>query len=152
MWFCPPESFRLRRCASSVGNWWVKSGGLFMKLFINPNVFSEPVGGAEKVRHYYVFVKGVFWVHSFWVAVFFVVGVDGVRLSLNCSHQRAYCSHTPPPPQTVYEFGEPQWSGIGKGKPKNSEKILAKSRFVQHKSHMNWHGREAGPPRWEACD
>jgi hypothetical protein len=25
-------------------------------------------------------------------------------------------------------------------------------RFVDHKSHMTWHGLEPGPPQWEAGD
>jgi hypothetical protein len=41
---------------------------------------------------------------------------------------------------------------IDRGKPKNSQKNLSQCHFVHHKSHMDWAGREPGPPRWEAGD
>jgi hypothetical protein len=49
-----------------------------------------------------------------------------------------------------YEFGKRRWNDIDRGKPKNSEKNLSQSHFVHHKAHMDWPGRELGPPRWEA--
>jgi hypothetical protein len=39
---------------------------------------------------------------------------------------------------------------IDRGKPKNSEKNLSQCHFFHHKFHMDWPGREPGPPRWEA--
>jgi hypothetical protein len=50
-----------------------------------------------------------------------------------------------------YEFGERRWNDIDRGKPKNSEKNLSQCHFV-HKSHMDWPGREHGPPRRVAGD
>jgi hypothetical protein len=38
------------------------------------------------------------------------------------------------------------------GKPNNSEKNLSQCHSVHYKSHMDWPGRETGPPRWEAGD
>jgi hypothetical protein len=36
-----------------------------------------------------------------------------------------------------YEFGEPRWNYIDRGKPKNSEKNLSQCHFVHHKLHMD---------------
>jgi hypothetical protein len=51
-----------------------------------------------------------------------------------------------------YEFGERRWNDIDRGKPKNSEKNLSQYHCVHHKSHIDWPGREPGPPRWKAGD
>jgi hypothetical protein len=40
-------------------------------------------------------------------------------MSLNCGHQRAYCSS---PDDRLYEYGEPRWNDIDRGKLKASEK------------------------------
>jgi hypothetical protein len=37
----------------------------------------------------------------------------------------------------IYEHGEPQWNDIGKGKPKDAERILSEWHFVSHKSHID---------------
>jgi hypothetical protein len=51
-----------------------------------------------------------------------------------------------------YEFEERRWNDIDRGKQKNSEKNLSQCHFVHNISHMDWPGREPGPPRWEAGD
>jgi hypothetical protein len=52
-------------------------------------------------------------------------------VSLNCSHQHAYCSSP-----GWYISMEPWWNSTDRGKPKNLEKIQC--HFVRHKSHMDW--------------
>jgi hypothetical protein len=49
-----------------------------------------------------------------------------------------------------YDDGEIGGMMIGKGTEVFGEN-LPQYRFVHHKSHM-LHGREPGPPRWEASD
>ena len=44
------------------------------------------------------------------------------------------------------------WNETDRGKPKYSRKNLSQYDFVHHKSQMDWHGIEPGPPRWEASD
>jgi hypothetical protein len=45
---------------------------------------------------------------------------------------------------------ELQWNNTDRKKPKDSEKSLSHCHFLQHKSHINFTGREFGPPQWEA--
>jgi hypothetical protein len=66
--------------------------------------------------------------------------------SLNCGHQRAYCSSP-----RWHEYGEPRQNVIDRVRPKNSEKNLSQCRLIHHKSHMDWPGPEPRPPRWEAA-
>jgi hypothetical protein len=54
-----------------------------------------------------------------------VVHVGGVRLCLLLI------------PQVICEYGEPQWSDIDRGKPKDSERNFSKCHFFHHKSHMD---------------
>jgi hypothetical protein len=44
------------------------------------------------------------------------------------------------------------WNETDRGKSKYSGKNLTQYHFVHHKSHMDWHGIEAGDPLWEAGD
>jgi hypothetical protein len=41
-----------------------------------------------------------------------------------------------------YEFGERRWSGIDRGKLKNSERNQSQCHFFHHKSHTDWPGRK----------
>jgi hypothetical protein len=51
-------------------------------------------------------------------------------MSLNCVHEQAFN------PQ-IYEYEEPRWNDIDRGKSKNSEKNLSQCHSVRHKSHMD---------------
>ena len=44
------------------------------------------------------------------------------------------------------------WNAVDRGEAKYSEWNLPYYHFVRHKSHMDWHGMESGPPRWKAGD
>jgi hypothetical protein len=55
-------------------------------------------------------------------------------------------------PQMIYDYGKRRWNDTDREKPKNSEKNLSQYHFVRYKSHVDWHGREPGIPRWEAGD
>jgi hypothetical protein len=41
---------------------------------------------------------------------------------------------------------EQQWNDADRKKPKDVEKYLSQFHFVHHESHMDWPGREPGPP------
>jgi hypothetical protein len=43
----------------------------------------------------------------------------------------------------IYEYGEPRWNDIDRGKPK--EKTLSQFQFVHHKSHVYIPACELGP-------
>jgi hypothetical protein len=49
--------------------------------------------------------------------------------------------------QMIHEYGEPRWNSIDRGKPKNSEENLSSCNSVHDKSHIDWPGRERGPPQ-----
>jgi hypothetical protein len=49
----------------------------------------------------------------------------------------------------IQEYGDPWWNDTDRRKPNNSAKNLSQHPFVQHKSHMNWSGREPEPSRLE---
>jgi hypothetical protein len=40
-------------------------------------------------------------------------------------------------PQIIYEYGEPRWNDIDRGKLYNLEKNLSQCRYVHHKSYMD---------------
>jgi hypothetical protein len=67
-----------------------------------------------------------------------------------------YISELQPPtgllfiPQVIYEYREPQWNDIDRGKPKNSEINLSQGHFVCHRSHMDWPRHEPGPLQWSS--
>jgi hypothetical protein len=42
---------------------------------------------------------------------------------------------------------EHRWNEIDRGKPKYSERNMSQCHFIHHKSHMDRHGMEPGPPR-----
>jgi hypothetical protein len=72
-----------------------------------------------------------------------VVYVDGVRPCLWTVATNGPIVY----PQVTYDYGEPQWNDIDRGKPKNSEKNLSQSHFIHDKSHIDWAGRERRPDR-----
>jgi hypothetical protein len=77
-----------------------------------------------------------------------VVLVDVVRLRLWTAATNRPVVH---PPDNIWQWSltvEWHWQE----KTENSGKNLPQCQFVNHKSHMNWPGREAGPPRKEAGD
>jgi hypothetical protein len=39
--------------------------------------------------------------------------------------------------QMIYEYGDPRWNDVDRGKPKDAEKILSQCYFVHHKSHID---------------
>jgi hypothetical protein len=45
-------------------------------------------------------------------------------------------------PPTIYEYEEPRWNDIVRGKLNNSNKNLFQPHFVHHKSHMDRPGHE----------
>jgi hypothetical protein len=50
----------------------------------------------------------------------------------------------------IYGGGEPRLNDIGKGQPKNADKILPQSHIIHQKLHAVWPEREHRPSRWEA--
>jgi hypothetical protein len=98
----------------------------------------------------FVFVHPVHWSPNQCLRIYsFFPPEGGVRLvpKRGCLLTLAYYSFP-----IWYEFVERRWNDIDRGKSKNSEKNLSQCHFVYHKSHMDWPGRQPGPPRWEAGD
>jgi hypothetical protein len=69
---------------------------------------------------------------------------DGI-MSQNCGHRRAYCS----PPR--WHTSMNSWrNDSNRRNPKNLEKNMFQYHSVHHKYHVDWHGREPGPPQRKA--
>jgi hypothetical protein len=47
-------------------------------------------------------------------------------------------------PRIIYEYVEPRWNDIDRGKPKNWKKSLLQCHFVHYKSQMDWPGENPG--------
>jgi hypothetical protein len=62
-----------------------------------------------------------------------VVYIDGVRLYLRIEVTNGPFVRR----QMIYEYGEPWWNDIDRGKLKNSEKSLCQCHFVHHKSNVD---------------
>jgi hypothetical protein len=52
----------------------------------------------------------------------------------------------------LYECGQPQQNDTNGVKAKDSEKTCRSVTFALYKSHIDWPGREPGPPQWETGD
>jgi hypothetical protein len=62
-------------------------------------------------------------------------------------------SELPPPTVNVSPAGwELRLNDTDRGQLKNAEKSLSRCHFVHHKFHMDWPGRDRGPPWWKASD